>query len=127
MELDAFSSQVGLTQGRLDPARAGEHAFVLGDELGGRVAELTPGDFAEVAQDADVTDVDIVRVWLRLRVPDDVPPDLAWVASITVDDRVVARGTARPGQTRDLTDLIGNVSKLAGTHRVAVRLELVRA
>jgi len=127
VELDAFSSQVGLTQGRLDPASDGEHVFVLGDELGGRVAELSPGDFAEVAQDADVTDVDVVRVWLRLRVPDDLPPDLAWVASITVDDRVVARGTARPGQTRDLTDLLGNVSKLAGTHRIAIRLELVRA
>lgn len=126
MELDAFSSQVGLTQGRLDPGLNGEHVFVLGDELGGRVAEMSPGDFAEVAQDADVTDVDLVRVWLRLRVPDDVPPGLAWVAAITVDDRVVARGTVRPGQTRDLTDLLGNVSKLAGTHRIAVRLELVR-
>lgn len=127
MELDAFRSQVGLTQGRLDPASRGERVFVLGDELGGRVAELSPGDFAEVAQDADVTDVDLVRVWLRLRVPDDVPPGLAWVAAITVDDRVIARGTARPGETRDLTDLLGNVSKLAGTHRIAVRLELVRA
>ena len=58
--------------------------------------------------------------------PDDVPPDLAWVAAITVDGRVVGRGTARAGSTRDLTDLLGNVSKLAGTHRVAIRLELVR-
>lgn len=126
MELDAFNSQLGLTQGRLQPSADGTHVFVLGDELGGRMAELSAGDFAEVAQEADVTDVDLVRVWLRLRVPDDVPADLAWVASITIDDRVVGRGTARRGQTRDLTDLLGNVSKLAGTHRVAVRLELVR-
>ncbi len=126
MELDAFNAQVGGTQGRLRQT-SGEHVLVLGDELGGRTAELTPGDFAEVAQDVDVTDTDFVRVWLRLRVPDDVPAGLAWTAAITVDDRVVARGTARPGETRDLTDLLGNVSKLAGTHRIAIRLELVRA
>lgn len=126
MELDAFNAQVGETQGRLRQS-SGEHVLVLGDELGGRTAELTPGDFAEVAQDVDVTDTDFVRVWLRLRVPDDVPAGLAWTAAITVDDRIVARGTARPGETRDLTDLLGNVSKLAGTHRIAVRLELVRA
>lgn len=126
MELDAFNAQVGETQGRLRQS-SGEHVLVLGDELGGRTAELTPGDFAEVAQDVDVTDTDFVRVWLRLRVPDDVPAGLAWTAAITVDDRVVARGTARPGETRDLTDLLGNVSKLTGTHRIAIRLELVRA
>lgn len=126
MELDAFNAQLGETQGRLQQS-SGEHVFVLGDELGGRTAELTHGDFAEVGQDVDVTDIDLVRVWLRLRVPDEVPAGLAWTAAIAIDDRVVARGTARPGETRDLTDLLGNVSKLAGTHRIAVRLELVRA
>ncbi|MCA9605657.1 MAG: hypothetical protein KC619_08690 [Myxococcales bacterium] len=125
MELDAFRSQLGEGQGRVATAD-GEHAFVLGDAAGGSRAELTEGDFAEVAQDVDVTDADAVRVWLRLRVPDDVPPDLAWLASITVDGRVVGQGTARRGSTRDLTDLLGNVSKLVGTHRIAVRLELVR-
>jgi hypothetical protein len=126
VELDAFSAQLGETQGRVRRA-SGEHVFVLGAELGRRAAELSPGDFAEVWQEVDVTDIDLVRVWLQLRVPDDVPPGLAWVAAITVDDRVVARATARPGETRDLTDLVGNVSKLVGTHRIGVRLELARA
>ncbi len=125
MELDAFRSQLGEGQGRVANAE-GEHVFVLGDETGARAAELSPGDFAEVSQDVDVTGADVVRVWLRLRVPDDVPDDMGWVVSITVDGRVVARGTARAGTTRDLTDLLGNVSKIAGTHRLAVRLELVR-
>lgn len=125
MELDAFRSRLGEGQGRVAAAEA-EHVFVLGDATGGSEAELTEGDFAEVAQDVDVTDADVVRVWLRLRVPEEVPADLAWVASITVDGRVVGQGTARPGSTRDLTDLLGNVSKLAGAHRIAVRLELVR-
>ncbi|MEQ9649811.1 MAG: hypothetical protein RLO52_30215 [Sandaracinaceae bacterium] len=125
MELDAFRSHLGEGQGRVAAAN-GEHVFVLGDATGGQHAELTEGDFGEVAQDVDVTGADLVRVWLRLRVPDDVPPDLAWVASITVDGRVVGQGTARPGSTRDLTDLLGNVSKLVGTHRIGVRLELVR-
>lgn len=125
MQLDAFRTHLGEGQGRVATAD-GRHAFVLGDATGGSQAELTEGDFAEVAQDVDVTGADVVRVWLRLRVPEDVPPDLAWVASITVDGRVVGQGTARPGSTRDLTDLLGNVSKLAGTHRIAVRLELVR-
>lgn len=126
MELDAFRSELGETQGRLS-TQGGEHVFVLGDAAGGRSTELSPGDFAELAQDVDVTDIDFVRVWLRLRVPADVPPGLAWVAAVMVDDRVVARATARAGDTRDLTDLLGNVSKLAGTHRIAVRLELVSA
>ncbi len=125
MELDAFRSHLDEGQGRVATAD-GEHAFVLGDATGGSQSEFAAGDFAEVVQDVDVTDADVVRVWLRLRVPDDVPPDLAWVASITVDGRVVGQSTARPGSTRDLTDLLGNVSKLAGTHRIAVRLELVR-
>lgn len=125
MELDAFRSHLGEGQGRV-PTADGGHVFILGDASGGREAQLTEGDFAEVAQDVDVTGADVVRVWLRLRVPADVPPHLAWVASITVNGRVVSRATARPGSTRDLTDLLGNVSKLAGTHRVAVRLELVR-
>ena len=127
MELDAFSSELGAAQGRVPSGTDGEHVFVLGDATGGRMAELSPGDFAEVAQDVDVTDVDLVRAWLRLRVPDEVPSDVQWTVAITVDDRVVARGTARAGETRELADLVGNVSKLVGTHRIAVRLELVRA
>jgi hypothetical protein len=131
MELDAFTSRLGLGQGRIRPtslpAGSGKYAFVLGDDEPGRFFELTAGDRAEVVQDADLTDVDLVRAHLGLRIPAAVPADFAWEASIVVDGVKRATATARPGRSRTVTDLAANVSKLSGVHMVGVRLELVGA
>lgn len=127
-DFDAFTSRLGLGQGRV-PAAAGDGAwaFVLGDVQPGRVCELTVGDHAEVVQDADLTDIALVRARITLRVPAHVPPGLAWQASLMVDGVKRAVATGRAGRTRKLTDLAANVSKLSGVHRVGVRLELVSA
>lgn len=129
MELDAFRSRLGVGQGRIVPANAtpasGDYVFVLGDDEAGRLFELAPGDRAEVVQDTDLTDVDLVRAHLRLRVPASVPAGLSWEVSMVVDGAKLARATCPPGRERDLTDLAANVSKLAGVHQVGVRLELV--
>lgn len=129
MDLDAFTSRLGIGQGRVRPAHApvpsGDSVFVLGEDEPGRFFEIEPGDHAEVTQDADVTDEDVVRAVLRLRVPRSLPPGLAWEASLLIDGTKVARATCKPGQTRVLTDLAANVSKFTGVHAIGVRLELL--
>ena len=129
MELDAFRSRLGLGQGRVQPlgaaAPSGDYVFVLGDDETGRVFELVAGDHAEVVQDTDLTGVDLVRAHLRLRVPASLPADLAWEVSMVLDGAKYARANCLPGREREITDLVANVSKLAGVHQVGVRLELV--
>ncbi|MFZ5787415.1 MAG: hypothetical protein ACOY3Y_13310 [Acidobacteriota bacterium] len=129
MELDAFTSRLGLGQGRVAPANAipgsGDHVFVLGEDEPGRFFDLAAGDHAEVVQDTDLTDVALVRAHLRLRVPASLPSTHGWEASIVVDGVKAARATCRAGRERLLTDLAANVSKLTGLHEVGVRLELV--
>lgn len=122
MALTAFNARVGRSQGRM-PSDDG-FVFVLGDAESGRLHELAPGDHAEVTQTADLTDEDFVRLLLRLAVPESTPPGFAWVASLRIDGVSLAHATCRPGRERLLTDLAANVSKMAGDHEVAVRLEL---
>ncbi|RKH04357.1 hypothetical protein [Corallococcus carmarthensis] len=129
MALTAFTSRLGLGQGRIRPQRgtpaSGEYLLVLGDEEPGRRFELAPGDFAEVTQAVDVTGVDLFRAALRLRVPSGAPAGLAWEASLVVGGVKYARCLGRPGRERLVADLAANVSKLSGVHTVGVRLELV--
>ena len=129
MELDAFTSRLGLGQGRIAPLKAspasGDYVFVLGEDDPGRIFELGLSDHAEVVQDTDLTDVALVRAHLRLRVPASLPSTHGWEVSIVVDGVKAARATCRAGRERLLTDLAANVSKLAGLHEVGVRLELV--
>lgn len=129
MELDAFTSRLGLGQGRVRPQNApvpsGDHVFVLGEDEPGRFFDLEPGDHAEVSQQMDLTGVALVRAALRLRVPKTLPAGLVWEVTLRVDGIQAAAATCRPGRTRFVSDLAAHVSKHSGLHRVAVRLELV--
>jgi hypothetical protein len=123
-ELDAFRTNLGVTQGRVEVA-PGELRFVLGDLEPGRLFDLATGEFAEVVQTADLTGVTLVRARLTLRAPAGLPAGSAWEASIVIDGAKLARTTCESGRTRTITDLAANVSKLTGAHEVGVRLELV--
>jgi hypothetical protein len=126
MELDAFTSRLGLGQGRLLlDVMEGRPAFVLGESEPGRLFELIRGDHAQVVQETDLCGVDFVRTKLVLSVPQSLPSDFAWEASLIVDGHKLARARARTGQQRTLVDLAANVSKQTGLHEVGVRLELV--
>ena len=129
MELDAFTSRLGVSQGRVQPRTTapadGRWAFVLGDDEAGRRFAATLGDRAELVQTANLTGVALLRARLTLRVPADLPAGLAWAASLVVDGNQLATATAAAGRTRTVTDLAANVSKLTGVHQVGVRLELV--
>ncbi|HEU4406565.1 MAG TPA: hypothetical protein VFS43_14965 [Polyangiaceae bacterium] len=120
----AFTARLGAGQGRA-PDGEGGHAFVLGQEEPGWRGDLEAGDYAEVRQEVDLSGATLVRVRLRLRVPKDVPPGLAWQASLWVGGVRRASARAEPGRTRLLTDLAASVGALRGAHAVAVRLELV--
>lgn len=128
MARTAFNARLGASQGRLDalaaPAPAGDFVFVLGEAEAGRFHELAGGDHAEVRQAVDLTDADFVRAQLRLRVPATTPAGWRWVASIRVNGASMAEASCTAGRERVLTDLAANVSKLTGTHDVAVRLAL---
>jgi hypothetical protein len=126
MALTAFTSRLGLSQGRLaDPTTAvGSYVFVFGDSGPGDIAELAPGDYVQVTQTTDLTGLSLVRVALELRVPSSTPPEFAWNASILVDGNSLATASVRSDRARVITDLAANVSKLQGLHDVAVRLEL---
>lgn len=124
MELNAFNARLGLSQGRIQ-LDEDEYVFVLGDDQPGYFYELNPGDHADVVQGTDLTDIDLIRVALTLRVPDDLPANLFWEASIIVDGQKYARATCRSGRTRKITDLAANVSKMTDDHKVGIRLELI--
>jgi len=123
MEFDAFSARLGISQGRVEID--GDHVFVLGDDRTDHLHDLKPGDFTEVKQESDLTDVDLVRADLTLRVPESLSPELYWEASIVVSGNELATATCGSGRTRQLRDLAANVSKLSGPHQVGVRLQLV--
>ncbi len=126
MELDAFCSRLGEGQGRVETSE-GEAYFVLGNLTPGRFFDLQQGDYAEVVQATDLTDVTLVRARCTLSVPASLPANLAWEASILVDGAKLAWASCGAGRSRELTDLAANVSKLTGNHEVAVRLTLVVA
>jgi len=121
--LDAFTARLGIDQGRL-VRPDGTIAFVLGSLAPGYESELAVGDYAEVVQLADLTNVDLVRVEASLAVGD-VPDGVAWELSLRLDGAPQASVRARPNRTHRTRDLAANVSSLGGTHEIAVRLELV--
>lgn len=131
MEFDAFTARLGVGQGRIEPQNtvpfSGDYVFVLGDDAPGRFFELTAGDHAEVVQAVDLTDHDLVRANLRLRVPSNLPANRTWEVAIVVDGSKRARATCLAGRERLITDLVANVSKMTGLHQLGVRLELMES
>lgn len=127
MSLTAFTSRLGTGQGRLvdGGVTSNTYAFVLGDQDLGHYAELTPGDYVQITQSTDLTEIPLIRAAVELRIPSSTPTAYAWNAVILVDGTRVASTTARSGRSRVITDLAANVSKLSGPHDVALRLELV--
>lgn len=124
MGLDAFSSRLGLDQGRL-PVDGGDFVFVLGGGEGWS-AVLDDGDYVEIRQVVDVTDVDLIRVRGVLRAPADAAAaGLAWRAEIRVQGILWASQVGYSGRDTDVSDLAANVSKITGVRLITLRLALV--
>ncbi len=128
---DAFTVRLDDGQGRVQPSTVapadGAWAVVLGDDTPGWRESLDVGDYVQIEQDLDVTNIALVRPRLAFRMPAGLPPGLVWQVAILVDGAVQVVVTARPGTTRVLSDLAANVVALGGVHRVGVRLELASA
>lgn len=129
MALTAWNREFGTTQGRIAPVGftppEGAFGFVLGHDVPGLTQKLQVGDYVEVKQTADFGDAKLVRARARLRPPASVPSGFAWKSSLRIDGVERASALLMPGRTRDRLDLAANVSKLAGNHELAFRLELV--
>ena len=128
MELDAFTSRLGLGQGRNRPQNStpssGDYVFVLGDDEAGRFFNLAPGDYAEVLQDVDLTAPNLIRTNIHLRVPETLPSGFFWEVAFVIDGIIKTKATCKPGRDRFITDLTANVSKMTGIHQVGIRLQL---
>jgi hypothetical protein len=129
MEFNAFTSRLGEGQGRIAPENtvpdSGDYVFVLGDDEEDRFFNLAAGDRAEVAQDVDLTDHDLVRTNLHVRVPNSLTSGYAWEFSIIINGVKMVTVTCPPGRERTLTDVAANTSKMTSVHQVSVRFELV--
>jgi hypothetical protein len=118
--VDAFTARLGASEGRV-VTDAGDVVFVLGDVEPGHFHDLAVGDYAEVAQTADVSGIAIVRVRGTLR----APAVGSWRASLRIAGVEVATLRGWPGKTRGLSDLAANVSAFTGPTEIAVRVTLV--
>lgn len=118
--MDAFTARLGVSEGRVVGAD-GTVVFVLGDLEPGRLHDLAPGDYVELAQTADLTGGLLVRVRGVLR----APAAGSWRVSLRVGGTEVASLLGWPGRTRPVTDLAANVSGAAGPTEIAIRLTLV--
>jgi phage tail-like protein len=94
---------------------------VLGTEALGEVRYVAAGDFVEAEQRAVVTGVKLVRINARTRAASTMPSGWQWVVSTWLDSTKVVE-TAVTGA---LTDLAIPIGVATGTHRLAVRLEVV--
>jgi hypothetical protein len=120
MDLTAFNSRLGISQGRIPLEETDQFVFVLGD-----VYNLELGDHAQVIQEIDLTDVSIVQTELSVKVPDSTPGRIGFELSIVVDNIKTATTVCFTGQKRHIADLSANVSRSTGVHAVGVRLEII--
>ncbi len=106
-------------------APEGEHVFCLGYELAGLFHRFAVGDFSQIEQAEDFGATNIVRVIALIRSTDTMPSNLAWRFSLLLDDVIYTSRVLEAGRDRALVDVAANVSKLAGNHTLAFRLDLI--
>ena len=129
MAFTPFNAVLGIRQGRMDPngfvPTTGDYAYVLGSDLSGEMYDFNIGDYSEVNQDIDLTEVNFIRAQVKLRNALEIPQGVNWEASITVGGEKKTTMKIKPGRSRDRSDMAANVSKLTGVYIVGLRLELI--
>ncbi len=123
--LSAFEVSLGTHQGRIDTPDG--PVFVLGDSGSGQKYQLEVGDFVELEQQADLTDVDLVGVEGEILVLNSLPSDLTWEIALRIDGQTLASLRCGPGRTRSLRDLAAPCFRMQGPRLVTLRLSLERA
>lgn len=100
-----------------------EWAFILGQLISnekGILTYLESGDYIQLSQDIDVTDIDLVDFPAEV-----IGRDNTWLASIYIDDVLFADRTLKEYKEVDWSDFRVPVSHLSGTVNVKVRLTQV--
>ena len=99
MDLTAFNSRIGISQGRI-PLDNTDFVFVLGDDVPGYFHNLEGGDHAQVVQDLDLTDVNIVQTELTVKVPDSTPETIGFELVVpTLMNEAIVLGLLPPHET----------------------------
>ncbi len=127
--LNAFTRELGATQGRIMPVNFdpvdGVWVFCLGRDLAGLEQDLNIGDFVEVEQTADFDTTEIVEVTVRLRTGTKPTAPRDWKVKLLIDGAERTERVLRDGERVD-QKLAANVSQLApGNHSLAIRLEVI--
>lgn len=129
--VNAFTRELGLQQGRLQPVGVtpadGDWALVLGTERAGDVWALNVGDYLEWTQTAQfAASTTLFRITAaRFRGPAAPTVGAAWRFLLLVDGVERARHDIEAGRTVDKVTLAANVTALAGTYPITLRLEVV--
>src|SRR5690242_11776212 len=92
---NAFTRGLAKSQGRIAPVDVepsqGSYVFCLGVDGADRYDSFTPGDFAQVEQQAEFTaGTKLFRVTAKIRPPKVIPAGFKWVFQVLVDDVVLA-------------------------------------
>lgn len=132
MARNAFDRLYGTEQGRIsspigwDPPE-GAWLLALGSDPVGRLATLSPGDYAGVFQTGTFGPAKIVRCKARLRGPlTALPGDMWWEAQLRVNGAVVTSRRLATRQLRTLSDMGWPVTHLAGAEEeIGFRLVLL--
>jgi len=125
LNLTPFNHNLGVTQGRIETDND-QTVFVLGSIKPGDYHELTTDDGCVITQDADLTNVDLIRTSLEIRIPESTPDGYAWGVVLFADGQPMAIVVCRAGISRSLEELTVNVSKITGTHTVGIGFRLVQ-
>ena len=131
MSLSFWTTLASLGLGaRIQPtgwtAPSGDFVLCLGSDVAGYTERLAPGAYLEIYQTNTFDDANVVRFASRTRGAESMPGDLAWKASLRIDDVDFAERIIEPGSLFDWNEFAFNVSQVAaGAHKLAFRLSLV--
>ncbi len=104
-------------------ALGGDYSFVLGSDQAGEVFTFATGDYTEVSQDVDATDLALVTFTARLRGMAAAGTQ-RWFFTWRVDGVVQGTREVLPARTVLLVNLAFDVSQITGMHTLALRLEV---
>jgi hypothetical protein len=107
----------------------GEASFVLGLLQSLELEQMTTGDYVEISQDVDLTDLDMIEldcsVIGRSHPGLVLPAVYRWDAKIIVDGDVIAQRTIDFSDDKTWNDFRGPVRRNTGTVAIKIRLELI--
>ena len=127
----AFTRLLGTTQGRIKPANAsavqGDYVAVLGSDVPGVVATFNLNDGVLLAQTADLTGIDFIRINATVRPPASMPAGVKWQLQWGLGGAINGQRDIPPGRTTTIRDAVISTHLYTGNQAIRIRLKLVPA